>query len=117
MKVADYHRQGLRWRVDAPPEGYRLLGEAQEGGHKVAFFGQVEDGRLREVRYTSSRRCRKLMALADVAAARLQGQPYPGFRLALEDLLAVFAEERERGKMEARAKLILRALGLPAAEA
>ncbi len=111
MKVAEYHRMGLKHRVDAPPEGYQPLGtEAREGGHRVAFFARVEAGRLADVRFTASRRCRKLLALADVAAERLRGQPATGFSLRAEDLLALFAEEKDRAKMEARARLILRAL-------
>ncbi len=112
MKVAEYHRQGLHWRVDTAPKDYQLLGEARKDGHSVAFWAKVEDGRLADVRYTSSRRCRKLMALADVAAERLRGQLYPGFRLTEADLLTLFGEERDKAKMSARAQLILKALGL-----
>ncbi len=112
MKVAEYHKSGLKHRVDAPPEGYVLLGEARDGGHRVAFYGKVQEGRLERVVHTGSKRCRKLLALADVAAERLQGQPYPGYQLALEDLLAFFAGEKDRAKMEARGRLVLRALGL-----
>ncbi len=111
MKVADYHRQGLKHWVDAPPEGYQPLGtEAQAGGHRVAFFARVEEGRLADVVFTASRRCRKLLALADVAAKRLQGQSATGFSLRAEDLLSFFAEEKDRAKMEARVQLILQAL-------
>ncbi len=113
MKVADYHRQGLRRYVGAPPEGYRPLGtEARRGAHRVAFFGRVADGRLEDVRFTSSRRCRKLLALADLAAERLQGQPFPDFRLDPAELQAFFAEERDQAKMADRADLIAEALGL-----
>ncbi len=114
MKVADYHRQGLRRYVDAPPEGYQPLGEeARRGVHRVAFFAQVADGQLADVRFTSSKRCRKLLALADVAAERLQGQPAQGFHLEADDLLAFFAEERDKAKMAERLSLIFEALHLP----
>ena len=113
MKVADYHRQGLRRYVDAPPEGYQPLGEeARRGVHRVAFFAQVADGQLADVRFTSSKRCRKLLALADVTAERLVGQPYPNFRLDVNGLLAFFAEERDQAKMADRASLIAEALHL-----
>ncbi len=113
MKVADYHRRGLRHRVEARPDGFVLLGqEVREGGYRVAFYAQVADGRLQRVVHTGSKRCRKLLALADVAAARLEGQPIPGYHLRAEDLLGVFAEERDQAKMRARAALVLRALAL-----
>ena len=113
MKVAEYHRQGLRHWVDAAPEGFVPLGrEVREGGHRVAFFARVEDGRLADVVFHASRRCRKLLALADVAAERLQGQPSEGYALDADALLAHFAEERDREKMQARVRLIFQALGL-----
>ncbi len=118
MKVAEYHRQGLRHRVDAVPEGFVPLGaEAREGAHRVAFYAQVADGRLARVVHTGSKRCRKLLALADVAAERLEGQPAQGYRLTADELLAAFAEERDRAKMRARAALVLRALGLDSGSA
>ncbi len=114
MKVAEYHRQGLQHYVNAPPEGYQPLGaEARHGVHRVAFFAQVADGRLADVRFTSSKRCRKLLALADLAAERLRGQPAQGFHLEANDLLAFFAEERDQAKMAERLRLIFAALGLP----
>ena len=111
VKVAEYHRQGLKHRVETPPDGYMLLGrEVREGGHRVAFFARVEDDHLADVVYTSSKRCRKLMALADLAAEYLIGQPYPGYRLDPDALLAFFGEERDRAKMQDRVRLILDAL-------
>ncbi len=113
MKVAAYHQQGLHHWVSEPPEGFLPLGrEAREGGHRVAFFARVAHGRLAEVVFHSSRRCRKLLALADVAAERLRGQPAQGYTLDPEALLDFFAEERDRAKMQARAHLILQALDL-----
>ncbi len=115
MRVAEYHRRGLQRRVEAAPEGFVPLGaEARDGVHRVAFYAQVADGRLARVVHTGSKRCRKLLALADWAAQRLEGQPYPGYRLSAEDLLRAFAEEKDWAKMQARAALVLRALGLTA---
>ena len=111
MKVAEYHRQGLKHRVEEPPEGYMPLGrEVREGGHRVAFFARVENDRLADVVYTSSKRCRKLMALADLAAEHLIGQPYPDYRLEPDALLSFFGEERDRAKMQERIRLIVEAL-------
>ncbi len=111
MKVAEYHREGLKHWVEAPPAGYQPLGtEIREGGHRVAFFARIENDRLADVKFTASRRCRKLLALADVAAEWLRDQPPTGFTLQAEDLLAFFAEEKDRDKMEARVRLILQAL-------
>ena len=116
MKVAEYHRQGVRHWVAEPPPGYVPLGaEARNKNHRVAFWGQVEAGHLRAVRFTSSRRCRKLLALADVAAERLRGQPYPGYTLDAEAVLAFFAEERDQQKMADRMALIMQALYPPQA--
>ncbi len=112
MKVAEYHRQGLKHRVDTPPEGYIPLGTARDGGHRVSFYARVQKGHLAHVVHTGSKRCRKLLALADVAAARLQGQPYPGYTLKARELLDFFREERDKAKMTQRVHLVLRALGL-----
>ncbi len=112
MRVKSYHEQGLKHRVEQPPEGYEPLGSAEEKGHRVAFYGRVHGGRLEDVVYTSSKRCKKLMALADVVADRLTGQPREGYRLDAADVLGMFREERDQDKMRARMALILRALEL-----
>jgi len=113
VKVAEYHRQGLHHRVESPPPDYTPLGqEVRESGHRVAFFARVENEHLADVVYTSSKRCRKLMALADVAAERLKGQPASGYHLDPDALVDFFREERDRAKMHARVQLIMNALGL-----
>ena len=114
MKVAEYHRRGLQHFTPTPPTHAVPLGtEARDGVHRVAFFGQISpDGRLTSVFYTASKRCRKLLALADVAATRLEGQPAEAYTLHPQELLDAFAEERDQQKMQARIALILQALNL-----
>ncbi|NPA26797.1 MAG: hypothetical protein GXO36_04285 [Chloroflexi bacterium] len=112
MRVRDYHANpGIRYWVPEPPAGYQPLGtEARQGGHRVAFWAKVEDHTLQDVRFTASRRCRKLLALADVVADRLRGQPYPDCRWDPEAVLATFAEERDQAKLRDRLALIQQAL-------
>ncbi len=104
MKVAEYHREGLRYWVDAVPEGFEPLGqEAREQAHWVAFFAKVKGGQLADVVFLSSRRCRKLLALADVAATRLQGQPREGYALDADALLAFLIVPNYAGGVKKRA--------------
>ncbi len=111
MKVSEYHKQGLKNWVDEKPEGYERLGqEARSGVHRVSFFARIADGKLADVRFNSSRRCRKLLALADLAAEKLRGQPADDYSLEPEELLNFFAEERNKETMRARVDLILQAL-------
>jgi len=111
MKVSDYHKQGLKHWVDEKPEGYDLLGqEARSGVHRLSFFARTSDGKLADVRFNSSRRCRKLLALADLAAEKLRGQPADSYSLDRDELLGFFTEERNKATMNERADLILQAL-------
>ncbi|NPA06377.1 MAG: hypothetical protein GXO54_03130 [Chloroflexi bacterium] len=112
MRVRDYHNDpGIRFWVPEPPQGYQPLGpEVREGGHRIAFWARVVDGHLEDVRFTASRRCRKLLALADVVAERLRGQPYRACSWDPAAVLATFADERDQGKLRARLDLIRRAL-------
>ncbi len=111
MTVREYlNTHGTPHRVETPPEGAWLLGEAREGGHRVAFWAKEENGTLTQVVFSSSKRCKKLLALADRVCTLLAGQPASGFRLDPEDVLAFFQEERDREKLRMRLDLILRAL-------
>ena len=109
MDVKTYVARGLAHRVETPPEGYVTLGEAHEGGHRVAFYARVENGVLAHVVFTSTKRCKKLMALADRMCEVLEGQgENPTFQP--EAVLAFFADERDQEKLRKRMDLILRAL-------
>lgn len=111
MKVSEYHKQGLKHWTDEKPEGYERLGrEARSGIHRVGFFARIADGKLADVRFNSSRRCRKLLALADLAAEKLRGQPADSYSLDRDELLGFFAEERNKDTMNDRVDLILQAL-------
>lgn len=110
MDVKTYVARGLPHRVEAPPEGYVTLGEAHEGGHRVAFYARVENGMLAHVVFTSTKRCKKLMALANRMCELLEGQPSENPAIKPEEVLAFFEEEREKEKLQRRMDLILRAL-------
>ncbi len=110
MDVKTYVSRGLPHRVETPPEGYVLLGEARDRGHRVAFHARVENGVLAHVVFTSTKRCKKLMALADRVCTLLEGQPAGDFTINPDAVLDFFQDERDQEKLRKRMDLILRAL-------
>ena len=110
MDVKTYVAGGLAHRVETPPEGYVALGEAREGGHRVAFYARVENGALAHVVFTSTKRCKKLMALADRVCTLLEGQTAGEFTIDPDAVLGFFQDERDQEKLRKRMDLILRAL-------
>ncbi|WP_457626529.1 nicotinate phosphoribosyltransferase [Persephonella sp.] len=112
MKVSEYHKQGLKNFVEKKPEGYEVLGSAKEGVHRVEFFIKTEDGVITDVKFSSSKRCKKLTALADVVAEKLRGQKTGSLHINPEEVLQFFGEEKEKDKMKNRLSIVLRALDL-----
>ncbi len=112
MKVSEYIKQGLKNRVDNPPEDYQLLGSHKEGAHKVECFVKVDNGKIVDAKYTSSKRCKKLMAIADYVCELIKGQSINNLYIDDEKILSFFKEERDREKMKNRLDIVKKALGI-----
>jgi NifU-like protein involved in Fe-S cluster formation len=112
MKVADYHKEGLKNFVETPPEGYKLLGEAKEGVHTVKCFIKEENNKIIDAKFNSSKRCKKLMAIADVICEKLKGQSSDNIKINDEQILEFFKEEKEKDKMLNRLNIVKKALGV-----
>jgi len=103
MKVSEYHKQGLKHFIEEPKDEWKKIGEAKEGAHRVAFY-LTEDGKCV---FNSSRRCRKLLAIADFTCDFYNRE---GRFPTQEEILNFFAEERDREKMKARIDIVSKAL-------
>ncbi len=110
MKVSEYHKEGLKNFVEQKPEGYEVLGSAKEGGHRVEFYVKEENGKILDAKFSSSKRCKKLMAIADLIAEKIKGQGINSIKIDPEDILDFFKEEKEQEKMRNRLGIILKAL-------
>ncbi|WP_457641939.1 iron-sulfur cluster assembly scaffold protein [Persephonella sp.] len=111
MKVSEYHKKGLKNYVEEKPEGYKVLGSAKEGTHRIEIYIKEENGKIKDAKFSSSKRCKKLMALADVVTEKLKGQSVNSLEIDDRDLLEYFREEKEKDKMENRLNIIKKALG------
>ncbi|NPA16559.1 iron-sulfur cluster assembly scaffold protein [Persephonella sp.] len=111
MKVSEYHKQGLKNYVEEKPEGFTSLGTAKEGAHRVEIFITAENGKIVDARFSSSKRCKKLMAIADVVTEKLKGQKVDSIKIDPEEILQFFKEEKEQDKMRNRLSIVLKALG------
>ena len=109
MKVSEYHKQGLKNFVEEEPQGYKKLGEAKEGVHRVACYIKEDDGKIVDAKFTASKRCKKLLAIADYVCELLKNGEKD---ITEEKVLSFFKEEKDKDKMKARFKLVKQAAGL-----
>ncbi len=112
MKVSEYHKQGLKNRVEEKLEGFELLGSYQEGVHKVECYVKTENKKIVDAKFTSSKRCKKLMAIADLVCEKLKGQKVDNIKIDDKEILEFFKEEKEKDKMENRLNIVKKAIGL-----
>ncbi len=110
MKVSEYHKKGLKNFVEKEPEGYEMFGSAKEGAHRVEFYVKKSNGKISDAKFLSSKRCKKLMALADLVAEKIKGQSINSIKIDPQDILDFFKEEKEQDKMKNRLGIILKAL-------
>ncbi len=109
MKVSEYHKQGLKNFVEEEPQGYVKLGEAKEGVHRVACYVKYEDDKIVDAKFTASKRCKKLLAIADYVCEQLkEGRK----DITKEEILQFFKEEKDKEKLKARFNLVKKAAGL-----
>ncbi len=112
MKVSQYHKQGLKNFVEEKPEGFKVLGEAKEGVHKVVCFIKEENGKIIDAKFNSSKRCKKLMAIADLICEKIKGQSISNIKINDVEILEFFKEEKDTEKMENRLNIVKKALGV-----
>ncbi|WP_457679557.1 nicotinate phosphoribosyltransferase [Thermovibrio sp.] len=102
MRTSDFLKEeGLKHFTDKKPEGFRELPQVKAGVHRLQFF---TDGK--RWLFNASRRCKKLLALSEVACRLLE----EGKEVKKGELLTLFRDEKDRKKMEERAEIVLRAL-------
>lgn len=112
MKVSEYVKKGLKNRVEVIPEGYELLGSAKEGVHKVECYIKKEGHKIIDAKYISSKRCKKLMAIADLVCEKIKGQEIRNISINDEEILSFFSEEKEKDKLQNRLNIVKKALGI-----
>ncbi len=105
MTVKEYHQQGLRYFIDKEPENLKYFSEQSEGAHKIKLFF-LKDGTCR---WWTNKRCKKLMALADVACHIYNTEKRVPTD---EELLEFFKEEKDEKKMQTRINLLLKTFGI-----
>ena len=102
MRVKEFfEKEKLKHFTEERPEGFEALPEVKEEAHRIQFFTNGK-----RWLFNSSKRCKKLLALAETAARMMEEKG----EVREEELLSLFKEERDGKKMEERAKLVLRAL-------
>ncbi len=112
MKVSEYIKKDLKNRVESVPEGYELLGSAKEGVHKVECYIKKEGNKIIDAKYTSSKRCKKLMAIADLVCEKIKGQEVGKININDEEIINFFSEEKEKDKLQNRLNIVKKALGI-----
>ncbi|ADU97274.1 hypothetical protein [Thermovibrio ammonificans] len=111
MKVSQFLKEnGLTHFVDGEPQGFTALPEVKGGAHRLRFFVKESEGRVSRCLFNASKRCKKLLALAEVTCRRaeeLGRLPEPE---ELNSILELFSGERDVKKMRERLELVKRAL-------
>ena len=110
MKVAEYIKNGLKNFVDEKPEDYELLGSAKEGVHKVECYIKTDGNKIIDARYNSSKRCKKLLAIADVVCEKLKGQGLNNIQINDDEILSLFNEKKDKSKLKARLEIVKKAV-------
>ncbi len=105
MKVSEYVKQGLKNFVEAEVEGES--GSCTQGCHRVTVFLKKENGKIVDCKFNATKRCKKLLAIADYMCELVKEK---GTAPTKEELLAMFPEEKEKDKMENRVEIALSAL-------
>ncbi len=109
MKVSEYHKQGLKNFVEEENlEGYETLGEAKEKVHRVKCFVKKENNKIIDAKFNASKRCKKLLAIADVVCEKIKENG--NTNIDFDEVLKFFKEEKEQDKMKARLEIVKKAV-------
>ncbi len=109
MKVADYVNEGLNNMVDEILDGYKV-GEFKSGCHKVNMLLKVERGKIKDCKFTATKRCKKLLAVADYVCKTIMGKSAKSLSISEKEIVDFFGEEKEKDKIKNRAEIVLNAL-------
>lgn len=104
MKVGEYVKKGLKNFVE---EAEGKQGSHSEGCHRVTVFVKLENGRIVDCKFNSTKRCKKLLAVTDYMCELAKEN---GEIPSKEEILSNFQEEKEKDKMENRVGIALKAL-------
>ncbi len=110
MNATQYLENGLKNYLDFAPEGYKDLGKCKHGCHSLNFFIKEEDGKIVDVKFTASKRCKKLLAVADYVSSLIKEKGKIEFDN--NEVLEFFKEEKEIDKLKDRLKLVKEALNI-----
>jgi len=58
--------------VEEKPEGYMELGKCTSGCHSVVYFIKGTTEKVEDVKFKATKRCKKLLAVADFVAQKNQ---------------------------------------------
>ncbi len=109
MKVAEYVNEGLKNMVEEVLEGYKV-GEFKSGCHKVNLMLKLERGKVKDCKFTATKRCKKLLAVADYVCETIKGKSAKSLSVSEEEIVNFFGEEKEKDKIRNRAEIVLNAL-------
>lgn len=110
MKISEYHKKGLKNFVKEKPDSYKMLGSAKEGIHRIEIYIKEEKGKIKDAKFNSSKRCKKLTAIADLITEKIKGMSINRLKINKEEILGFFNEEKEKDKIVSRLNLIKKAL-------
>lgn len=109
MKVSEYVESGLKNIVDQAPEGYQQLSKVKSGCHVVEAYIKKEGERIEDIRFKVTKRCKKLLAVADYVAEKIRETGRLEFDH--QQVLDFFGDEKEKDKLLERINLIKSAVG------
>lgn len=109
MRVSEYLEKGLKNLVDEKPSGYEEIGKSKSGCHAVNVYIKRKDGKIEDVKIKATKRCKKLLAIADYVAEDIRQKGR--IEIDNQQILNFFKEEKETEKMIDRINLLKLALG------
>ncbi|MDQ7055623.1 MAG: iron-sulfur cluster assembly scaffold protein [Persephonella sp.] len=66
--------------------------------------------KIADAKFSASKRCKKLLAVADLITEKLKGQEAGKISINPEEILKFFAEEKEKDKIKNRISIVLNAV-------
>ena len=108
MKIKNYIESGLKNFIEDAPSDYKEIGKCKSGCHVVSFYIKEENGKIADVKFNSSKRCKKFLAVADYVAEIIKQKGKVEFKD--EEVLEFFKDEKEIEKVKDRLEIVKKAL-------
>lgn len=108
MRASDYLQKGTKNLVEQQPEGYQQLSKVKSGCHIVEAYIKMQGDRLEDIKFKVTKRCKKLLAIADLVADKIKQTGSLNFDQ--KEVLEFFKEEKETDKMIDRINLVKSAI-------